>query len=103
MIFIDVTILLTCLNFDTDIKPTTICIKLLKYQYNLGILYITSQDMMIARLTVSLGGSSDPDDALYEKVENVVNTIKVISWLSLILILFSSLYVESKIKSKSMQ
>ena len=38
--FIDVTILLTCLNFDIDIESTTIYIKLLKYQYIFGILHI---------------------------------------------------------------
>ena len=40
--FIDVTILLTCLNFDIDIESTTIYIKLLNYQYIFGILHITT-------------------------------------------------------------
>ena len=43
VIFIDVTILLTCLNFDIDIDFTTVFIKLLNYQYIFGILHITSK------------------------------------------------------------
>ena len=43
-IFIDATILLTCLNFDIDIELTTVYIKLLKCQYIFGILHITSYD-----------------------------------------------------------
>ena len=42
VIFIDVTILLTCLNFDIDIESTTIFIKLLNYRYIFGILHITN-------------------------------------------------------------
>ena len=42
VIFIDVTILLTCLNFDIDIESTMIFIKLLNYRYVFGILHITS-------------------------------------------------------------
>ena len=39
---IDVTILLTCLNFDIDIESTTIFIILLNYRYIFGILHITN-------------------------------------------------------------
>ena len=42
VIFIDVTILLTCLNFDIDIDFTTVFIKLLNYRYIFGILHITN-------------------------------------------------------------
>ena len=44
--FIDVTILLTCLNFDIDIESTTIFIKLLNYRYIFGILHITTHYMV---------------------------------------------------------
>ena len=42
VIFIDVMILLTCLNFDIDIESTTIFIKLLNYRFIFGILHITT-------------------------------------------------------------
>ena len=66
VIFIDATILLTCLNFDIDIKLTTVCIKLLKCRYIFGILHITTYNTDLQHLV----SSSIPDVTLYRNTTN---------------------------------